>query len=80
MAACGSILSFMKIGTDVPAVLRLYTSDISEAVMLVLLMEEIYELRRWDGVKCHDKYTTFNQYWFRHSKVNGGDTHRNVVS
>jgi hypothetical protein len=27
------------------------------------LMGGIYELRRWDGIKCHDIYTKFHKYW-----------------
>jgi hypothetical protein len=29
--------------------------------MLVLLMEEIYELRCWDGLKSHDEHVKFNK-------------------
>jgi hypothetical protein len=30
-------------------------------------MEEIYELRRWDGLRWHDIYTKFPEDWCRHS-------------
>jgi hypothetical protein len=36
------------------------------------LMKGIYEVRRWDVLRCHDIYTKFHKYWFKHSKVNGG--------
>jgi hypothetical protein len=53
--------------------------------MLILLMEGIYEVCRWDGLRCHDIRTKFHADWFRHSKVNGegGYTHRhqgNLIS
>jgi hypothetical protein len=34
------------------------------------LMGGIYEVRRWDGLSCHDIHTKFNRDWLRHSKVN----------
>jgi hypothetical protein len=34
------------------------------------LMRGIYEVRRWDGLRCHDIHTRFHKYWFRHSKGN----------
>jgi hypothetical protein len=37
-------------------------------------MEGIYELRRWDGLRCHDIHTKFHEDWFSHSKVDEGDT------
>jgi hypothetical protein len=42
------------------------------------LMGEIYEVRRRDGLKCHDIYiyiyiyTKFQKDWLRHLKVNRG--------
>jgi hypothetical protein len=36
-------------------------------------MGGIYEVRRWDGLRCHGIYTKFHKYWFRHSKVNRGE-------
>jgi hypothetical protein len=38
------------------------------------LMGGIYEVRCWDGLRCHDVPTKFCTYWFRHSKVNGVDS------
>jgi hypothetical protein len=38
------------------------------------LMGGIYEVRRWDGVSCHDIYTNFHKDLFRHSKVDRGNT------
>jgi hypothetical protein len=34
----------------------------------------IYEVRRWDGLRCHGIHTKFHKDWFRHSKVNRGDS------
>jgi hypothetical protein len=42
--------------------------NILEAAMLVLLMGRIYEVRRWDGLRCHATHTKFHKDWFRHSK------------
>jgi hypothetical protein len=42
------------------------------------LMEGICEVRRWDGIRCHDIHTEFNIDWFRHSKVNGAELHRHT--
>jgi hypothetical protein len=36
------------------------------------LMGGIYEVRRSDGLRCHDTHTKFHKDWFRHSNVNGG--------
>jgi hypothetical protein len=33
------------------------------------LMEEIYEVRRWDGVRFHDIYTKFHKDLFRHKPI-----------
>jgi hypothetical protein len=35
--------------------------------MLVLLIEGIYEVRRWDGFMWHDIHTKFHKDWYRHS-------------
>jgi hypothetical protein len=43
------------------------TSTIWEAVMLVLLMEMIYEMCCWDGLRWHDIYTDFHDDQFSHS-------------
>jgi hypothetical protein len=53
--------------------------------MLVLLMGVIYELRRRDGIRCHDIDTKFHKVWFCHSKVNREvytyrNTDNNVIS
>jgi hypothetical protein len=37
--------------------------------MLVLLVEGIYKLRRWDLLRCHDIYTKFYKDWLRHLKI-----------
>jgi hypothetical protein len=70
----------MKIGTGVQAILC-FVSEIWEAVMLVLLMGRIHEVRRWDELGSHDIYTKFHKDWFRHSKVVKlleGYTHRQL--
>jgi hypothetical protein len=43
-------------------------------------MGGIYDVRRSDGLSCHDKHTKFHKDWFRHSKVQRGDTytHRHI--
>jgi hypothetical protein len=33
------------------------------------LMGGIYKVRRWDGLRCHDKYAKFHKDWFRHSNI-----------
>jgi hypothetical protein len=33
------------------------------------LMRRIYDVRRWDGLRCHNIHTKFNKDWFRHLKV-----------
>jgi hypothetical protein len=38
---------------------------------------EIFEVRRWDGLRCQDTvyvHTKFHKEWFRHSKVHKGHT------
>jgi hypothetical protein len=36
------------------------------------LMEGIYGVSRWDGLRSHDIHTEFHKDWFRHSKVDQG--------
>jgi hypothetical protein len=43
-----------------------FASEILMAVMLELLMEEMYQVRRLDGFKWHDRRTKFHKDWFRH--------------
>jgi hypothetical protein len=33
------------------------------------LLGGIYEVRRLDGLRCHDIHTKFHKDWFSHSKV-----------
>jgi hypothetical protein len=40
-----------------------------------ILMGGIYEVRRWDGLRCHDIHTKFHKDWLSHSKVHRADTH-----
>jgi hypothetical protein len=35
------------------------------------LVGGIYEVLRWDGVRCRDLHTKFHKNWSRHSKVSG---------
>jgi hypothetical protein len=37
-------------------------------------MGGLYEVRRWDGMSCHDIHTKFNKDWIGHSEVNREDT------
>jgi hypothetical protein len=41
------------------------------------LMEGIYELGRWDGMRCYDIHTKFHRDWFRRSK-DDTQTHRHA--
>jgi hypothetical protein len=36
----------------------------------------------WDGLRCHNIHTVFENDWLRHSRVNGGDTqtHSEMIS
>jgi hypothetical protein len=38
------------------------------------LMGGIFEVRCWDGLRCHDIHTESHKDWFRHSQVDGGYT------
>jgi hypothetical protein len=38
------------------------------------VMEGIYEVRCWDGLRCHDIHMKFNKDCLRHSKVDRGDS------
>jgi hypothetical protein len=41
------------------------------------MMGGIYEVRRWDRLRCHDIHTEFLTDWFRHSNVDTEEyTHR----
>jgi hypothetical protein len=35
-------------------------------------MGGIYEVRRYDGLRCHDVHNKFHQDWFRNSTVVSG--------
>jgi hypothetical protein len=37
-------------------------------------MGAIYEVRRFDRLRCHDIHTKFHKDWFCHSKDDAGDT------
>jgi hypothetical protein len=37
-------------------------------------MGGIYELSYSDGLRCHDIHTKFYKDWFKHLKVNSGDS------
>jgi hypothetical protein len=36
------------------------------------LVGGIYDVCRWDGLRCHDIHTKFHKYCFSYSKVDGG--------
>jgi hypothetical protein len=38
------------------------------------LVRVIYKVRQRGGIKCHGTHIEFKKYWFRHSKVDRGDT------
>jgi hypothetical protein len=38
------------------------------------LMGGIYEVRRWDGLRCHFIHTRFHKDWFRYSIADRGET------
>jgi hypothetical protein len=42
-------------------------------------MGGIYEVYRWDRLRCHNIHTKFHKYWFSHSKVDGGHTDKHGV-
>jgi hypothetical protein len=44
------------------------------------LMEGIFYLRRWDGLRCRDIRTKSHKDWFRRSKVNRGETQTHTDS
>jgi hypothetical protein len=37
------------------------------------LMWGIYEIRRWDGLRCHELHIRFHKDWFRNSKIDTGE-------
>jgi hypothetical protein len=56
---------------------QLPTNDRGVHMQTHRLMGWIYEVWRWDGLRCHDMHITFHKGWFRHSKVDGdSQTHR----
>jgi hypothetical protein len=59
------VQSFMNIGLGVQEILRVF-SEIWNAVMLVLLIREIYEVCRWRAFRWHDKLTKFRDDRFKH--------------
>jgi hypothetical protein len=67
---------FYFINTDYSLIRITYPHQlirISESLLYIQthsIMEGIYEVRRWDGLRYHDTYTKFHKDWFRHSKVN----------
>jgi hypothetical protein len=38
------------------------------------LVGGIYEVHRWDGLRCHDIHTKFHKDWFRHPNLIVGDS------
>jgi hypothetical protein len=51
-----------------------FTDPLPSNINIHRLRWGIYEVRRWDGRRCHDIYTKFHKNCFRHSKVNRGFT------
>jgi hypothetical protein len=47
-------------------------------ILILLLMEGIYEVRPSDGLRWHDIHTRVHKDWFRHSKVDRGDIHTDI--
>jgi hypothetical protein len=50
------------------------TVTIRDTVMLVLLIEGIYDVGHRDGLRRLDINAKFHKDWFSHSYVNRGDT------
>jgi hypothetical protein len=68
---------FIAAGTCFPS--RCLATIVGIHMQTHTLMGDIYEIRRWDGLRCHDTHTKFHEDWFRHSKVDGG-IHRHTDS
>jgi hypothetical protein len=51
----------MTIGLSIQVILRLFTSRILEAVVLVLLMGGIYEISRLDFLRWYEVHTKFHE-------------------
>jgi hypothetical protein len=47
--------------------ITVFTATILGALMLVLLIEGTYEVRRWDGSMWYDVRTKFHEHWYRNS-------------
>jgi hypothetical protein len=76
MASSGMMYvpSFMNIGTGDQAVLKSCLRNFT-GFNVGIADGRIYELRRSDGLRCHDIHAKFNEDWCSHSNVNRGDTH-----
>jgi hypothetical protein len=74
MASDGMIYTpnFMKI---IQSNIKVITSIISVAAMLVLLMGEIYGVSSSDGIRCHDTHTKIHRESLANLKVIWGDKH-----
>jgi hypothetical protein len=68
---------FVAAGTYIPSRCIVAIREITHTERL---MGGIYEVRRWDGLRCHDIHTKFHIDSFRHSKVDGGGIHRHTES
>jgi hypothetical protein len=44
------------------------------------MMGGIYDVRHWHRLRCYDIHPKFHKDWFRHSKVDWGDIHRQHVA
>jgi hypothetical protein len=61
------IPSILKTGVGVIAILRFCFSSLRGCN--VGITDVIYDVCRFDGLKCHDKHAKFHNDWFSHSNV-----------
>jgi hypothetical protein len=61
---------FVAAGTSLPS--RCLATMGGIRIQIHGLMGWIYEVRRWDGLRCHVIHTKFHKQWFRHSNVDSG--------
>jgi hypothetical protein len=67
IVACVLVAAVTFLPNPCLAMIRVYTQTHR-------LMGGIYEVRRLDGLRCHDIHAKFHKNWFSHSKVGKGDT------
>jgi hypothetical protein len=54
--------------------MKVITSTIWEAAVLILLIRGIHAVHHWDGLRWHNICTKFYEDQYRHSEVGGGNT------